>query len=181
MSAGGVAAACAGYLGPFRAAYHWLKNPDLLDAPTGSLSDQAVRILLAATETLVGYPVEKDHYADFFRWHSENLNGYRALYERFAAMVSRTARQSSGCDFAECEDAVRKRILDAAYRVRARGMLAKLRARVFEHNVDRDWELFDSYIARPVVGLFANTDAWRLSGYDAWPGTPRGLEKYRQS
>jgi hypothetical protein len=180
-AAGGAVAAYAGYLGPVRALYGWLRAPGLLDAPTGPLGEDTVRTLLAATETFIGYPVEKDHYADFFRWHSETLRGYHTLYERFAATVTRAARQSRGCAFAECEDAARRRILEAVLRVRSRGLLGKLRARIFEHDVERDWEQFDSFIVRPVLELFARTDVWRLAGYDGWPGTPRGLERYRRA
>jgi len=131
--------------------------------------------LLAAAETLTEYPIDAARYADFFRWRSEHLPGHRALYERFAATVNSAAVQARGCEFAACEPATRRTILAARFEVRAmRGRLDRLRVSVREH----DWPLFDVHIIRPITLLFASTDAWRIAGYGAWPGTPRGLENY---
>lgn len=173
---GGAAAAYGGYLGPFKALYRRLQTPVLTGTPPGPLSERALRALLATVEALVDRPIDVDHYADFFRWHAENLNGYNTLYESFTATVSRSARQSRGCDFAECDRAARRGILAGAFRTRPRGLVGKLRTRIFE----RDWERFDQHIVRPIIRLFARSDAWRLAGYDSWPATPRGLERYRQ-
>ena len=172
----GAAAAYAGYVGPVKALYHRLQTPSIGDAPAGPLSEQAQRTLRATVEALIGRPIDLEHYADFFRWHAENLNGFNSLYERFTATVSRSARQTQGCDFAACDPAVRRRILEGAFRTRSRGATGKLRTRLFA----RDWELFDHHIVRPIIGLFARTEVWRLAGYDSWPATPRGLERYRQ-
>jgi hypothetical protein len=131
--------------------------------------------LLAAAETLIAYPIDTARYADFFRWRSEHLPGHRALYERFAATVNHAAARARGCQFAACEPATRREILAARFDVRAvRGRLDRLRVSVREH----DWPLFDTYIVRPITLLFASTDAWRIGGYGAWPGTPRGLDDY---
>jgi hypothetical protein len=131
--------------------------------------------LLATAETLIEYPIDAARYADFFRWRSEHVPGHRAMYERFAATVNHAAARARGCEFAACEPATRRTILAARVEVRAaRGRLARLRVSVREH----DWPLFDAYIVRPITLLFASTDAWRIAGYGAWPGTPRGLEDY---
>jgi hypothetical protein len=46
---------------------------------------------------------------------------------------------------------------------------------------DREWLRFDQYIVRDILLLFLRTDAWTSLGYEAWPGTPRGLERYTQA
>ena len=162
-------------LRPLRDAYHRLKDPMMDDTPTGSINEGTLNTLLAATQSFVGYPIENDHYADFFRWHAETLRGYKTLYERFAAVVNRSARESRGCDFVSCSSAARRQLLEPAFSVhRVHGRLALTRIGLLE----RDWRLFELYIFRPIATLFASTDTWRLVGYDAWPGTPRGLERY---
>jgi hypothetical protein len=161
--------------GPVRSWVHRLVVPSLADAPVGPINPQALNALLAAAETLIEYPIDTARYADFFRWRAEHLRGHRALYERFAATVNHAAAQARGCEFAACEPAARRKILAARFEVRAaRGRVARLRVSVREH----DWPLFDAYIVRPTTLLFASTDAWRVAGYGAWPGTPRGLEEY---
>lgn len=176
VTMGGAVATAVGFRRPLRDLYHQLVDPVLDKTPTGSLSDQTLKTLLATTEAFIGYPLEDSHYADFFRWHSENLPGYKTLYERFAATVNRSARQSSGCGFAECENATRRKVLEPAFQVHRGHRRDKVRFGVFE----REWRLFDLHIFQPIAVLFANTDAWRLVGYDAWPGTARGLERYLQ-
>ena len=39
---------------------------------------------------------------------------------------------------------------------------------------------FVKYIFMETLAVFAATDAWLSLGYETWPGTPRGLETYRQ-
>ncbi len=174
---GGAVAAYLGFFGPVRALYHWLSSPTLGDAPVGTLDASVLQTVLAATEALVENPIGKDHYVDFFQWRSAHLRGYKALYERFTTTVSRSARQSTGCDFATCDLATRLRILEKSFQVRGARRLYRLRAGV----LDRDWVLFDKYIVEEILAFFGRTDAWVLAGYEAWPGTPRGLERYRRA
>ena len=176
LAAAGGAAGAARSIGPFRTAYRWVKNPTLPPMPPGPLGERDLRTLLAATEALAGYPIDHDRYADFFRWHAATLSGYKALYERFTMAVNRSARLRHGCGYVECSAAARLAFLDRAFRVRPQDLPGKVRVRIF----DRDWVLFDRHIVRAVVALFARTDAWRLAGYEAWPGMPRGLERYRR-
>jgi hypothetical protein len=177
VATGGAAAAALGFRGRLKGVYHQLTDPALDPTPPAPLSAQAVDTLLATTEAFLGYPVEKAHYADFFRWRAETLPGYHTLYERFSVTVNQTARRERGCAFAQCEPAVRRKLLDPAFHVhRAQGRVDKVRVGVLE----REWRLFDLHIFRPIAALFATTDAWRLAGYDAWPGTPRGLLRYTQ-
>jgi hypothetical protein len=134
--------------------------------------------LLMATRALAGVSVQIEHYEDFFRWRAENLRGYKALYEQFAATLDRRARRSVGCDFVDCSRQMQQKIFEKVPQVRsANTRWDKMRVSVFE----RDWLLFDRYIVRDILLLFSRTDAWTLLGYEAWPGTPRGLHRYRQA
>ena len=165
-------------LAPFRALYYRLLSPGLEDAPTGPLSERALNALLVATRALAGVSVQIAHYEDFFRWRAENLRGYKALYEQFAAALDRRARRSVGCDFVDCSRQMQQKILEKVPQVRsANTRWDKVRVSVLE----RDWLLFDRYIVRDILLLFSRTDAWTLLGYEAWPGTPRGLDRYTQA
>ena len=165
-------------LAPFRALYHQLLSPSLEDAPTGPLSARALNALLVATRALAGVSVRIAHYEDFFRWRAENLLGYKALYEQFAAALDSRARRSVGCDFVDCSPRMQQKILEKVPQVRsANTRWDKVRVSVLE----RDWLLFDRYIVRDILLLFSRTDAWTLLGYEAWPGTPRGLDRYTQA
>lgn len=146
-----------------------LTDPGLQNAPNGLLDEGTVRALLATTETLVGTEVETSHYEAFFRWRSENLSGYRSLYERFVVVVDRAAKEAQKSDFASSDIEVRRKIL--------RRMTASPYARIFE----RDGLRFEKYIFQQIRALFSRTDAWILLGYESWPGTPRGLDSYTKA
>jgi hypothetical protein len=165
-------------LAPFRALYSRLLSPGLEDAPTGPLSAGVLNTLLLATQALAGVPVQLAHYEEFFRWRAENLRGNKALYERFAAALDRHARQSVGCDFADCSRQMQQKMLAKVSHVRsANTRWQRVRVAVLE----REWLLFDHYIVRDILLLFSRTDAWTALGYEAWPGTPRGLDQYTQA
>lgn len=154
-----------------------LTSPALDYAPPGPLSEPVLQILIVTVHTLIDASVEITHYEDYFRWHSENLSGYKSLYEQFALDLNQTANKSSGCDFIECEAATRYTLLAKAFEVRdAVNRINKLRSGIFE----REWLRYDKYIIREIFSLFAQTDALILLGYDAWPGIPRTLDKYTQ-
>jgi hypothetical protein len=165
-------------LAPFRALYDRLLSPSPEDAPTGPLSARALKSLLMATRALAGVSVQTAHYEDFFRWRAENLRGYKALYEQFATALDRRARRSAGCDFVDCSREMQQEILETVPQLRS----AKTRwDRVRLSVVERDWLLFEQYIVRDILLLFWRTDAWPALGYEAWPGTPRGLDRYTQA
>src|SRR5262249_62395582 len=93
------------------------------------------------------------------------------------AAVDRAAKSMEGVAFAGSSPGTQNRILDRAFRARAEAAvpgpwLRRLRG--------YDWQLYERHILREVLELFAATDAWLLLGYDAWPGTPRGLDRYRR-
>jgi hypothetical protein len=165
-------------LAPFRALYYRLLSPRLVDAPTGPLSAGALNTLLAATTALAGVPVQIAHYEDFFRWRAEHLRGYKVLYEQFAAALDGRARRSVGCDFIDCSQQTRQTILQKVPQLRsANTRWHRVRVAVLE----REWWRFDRYIVRDILLLFLRTDAWTSLGYEAWPGTPRGLDRYTQA
>jgi hypothetical protein len=165
-------------LAPFRALYARLLSPELEDAPTGPLSTGALNTLLVTTGALAGVPVQIAHYEDFFRWRAENLRGYKTLYEQFAAALDRRARRSVGCDFVDCSRQMQQKMLEELPQVRsANTRWHRVRFAVFE----REWLRFDQYIVHDILLLFLRTDAWTLLGYEAWPGTPRGLDLYTQA
>jgi hypothetical protein len=149
--------------------YGALTKPGLKDATQGPLGEGTARALLATTKALVDTEVETSHYEAFFRWRSENLSGYRDLYERFAVVVDRAAKEARKPDFASCDMAVRREILQR--------MTPRTYALVFE----RDGLRFETYIFQQILALFSRTDAWILLGYESWPGTPRGLDSYTKA
>ena len=138
-------------MAPFRLFYHRLLSPTLGDAATGSLSAGTLNALLVVTRALLGVPVQIAHYEDFFRWRSENLRGYKTLYEQFAATLDVRARRSTGCDFVDCTLQMQEEILANLPQVSsAETRWDKVRVSVLE----RDWVLFDRYIVRDILLLF---------------------------
>ena len=173
-----VQSAKAWLLAPLRALCSRLLSPGLEEAPTGPLSEGVLNALLIATRALVGMPVQIARYEDFFRWHAENIRGQKTLYEQFAAALDRRARRSVGCDFVDCSRQIQQQILATLPQVRsADTRWHRMRVAVLE----REWVRFDQYIVRSILLLFYRTDAWTFLGYEAWPGTPRGLDRYTQA
>jgi hypothetical protein len=87
-------------------------------------------------------------------------------------------RRTVGCDFADCSWQMRQEILLKVPQLRgADTRWHTVRVAVLE----REWLRFDRYIVRDILVLFLRTDAWTSLGYEAWPGTPRGLERYTQA
>lgn len=162
-------------LATFRGLEARFLSPEFADAPPGPLSAAALHTLLAVTRALLGVPVRMAHYEDFFRWRAENLRGYKALYEQCATALDRRARRSAGRDFADCSLPMQQQLLAAVPHVRS---AAPWWRRVHVAVFAEDWVRFDQYIVQSVLLLFYRTDAWAALGYEAWPGTPRGLERY---
>lgn len=175
------AAGSATVLGVLRASHvvaRRLGPPAIDDAPTGELSVTQLRTLLAAAAAVAGAPIRQEHYAAFFRWRAAHLRGHLKLYQRFCAAVDRAARGANRTAFADCPPQVQHRILERAFRARADAAVpGPWLRRLREH----DWQLYERHILRETLALFAATDAWVLLGYDAWPGTPRGFERYRRA
>ena len=177
LSAAGRALKWTGLRRPLRAVYRRVAFPALTIRPTGALADDACAVLVAATEALVGVETDTARHAEFFRWRAKTIPGHRALYEQFAATVNRMARKSHRLDFVQCSKSARLAVLQPAFRTRTVvSRLDRLRRAILH----RSWFLFDLHIIRQIALLFGRTDAWRFAGYDSWPGTPRGLERYQE-
>ena len=157
---------------------HWLVEPDLpRGGATGALDEATARVLQATTAALLDAPVEMGHYQAFFQWRSQNIPGYKGLYEQFAVHVNETAARSAGALFADCNVAAQRGVLVRCLRAgRRAGHLGKAWAGLF----DRQWLIYDRYIVREIFDLFARTDAWVKLGYETWPGEHRGLYTYTQ-
>jgi len=147
----------------------WLWHPGLAPAATGTLSEHAAQTMLAAAQALLDERVASDLYLDFFRWRAANAPGYRALYARFVLAVDDAARRTGAADFARAPLAQRRRIL-ARWRPRRRW------SRLSQGLLGREALRFSKFVVRDVFRLFSRTEAWTRTGYDFWPGTPRGLE-----
>jgi hypothetical protein len=170
-------AAALGILRTLRGLERWLASPVLARTAPGPLSAPQVETLVAAASALAGRPLREEHYAAFFQWRAEHLPGHRGLYARFCATVDRAARRSEGRAFGACGAAQRRALLEPAFRARAR---AHASTRWLDRIFDREWRLYDRHIVSEALALFAATDAWLVLGYDAWPGTPRGFDRYRR-
>lgn len=153
-------------------------TPALDASAPGPLGDGTISTLVAAAQTVIGRPTETSHYGAYFRWRAEHLPGYRALYERFAARIDRDARRAAHCLFAACGASDRARLLHPSARAREpRSVLD----RAWMAADGRTWAAYNRFIFDEALALFAGTDAWVLTGYDGWPGTPRGLDRYRRA
>jgi hypothetical protein len=175
----GIATNHASFLGPLRGLYYRMAFPDLEERPTGGLARGTIDTLLGAVDALCGPSLEKNHYEVYFGWRSENLRGYKALYEQFETTLNTLAKKSNGYVFAQCSSESRKQILlDAVSAVRyPESRLGRAKVGIFA----RRWVLFDRYIIQEMLSIFARTDAWVRIGYSHWPGQPGGLESYRQA
>jgi hypothetical protein len=162
-------------LARLRAFYYERTDPRLQTTPTGSLNPQTLDVLQATTRALLDTPVEMRHYASYFEWRSENLPGYRSLYEAFAVTLNEAATRTAQLPFVECDISVQRKILERVDLDR-RGRWA-LVAGIFDSN----WLRFEKYVVREILELFVRTDGWVLLGYESWPGTPRGLERYTKA
>ncbi|HEV2440242.1 MAG TPA: twin-arginine translocation signal domain-containing protein [bacterium] len=179
---GAAAGACAAAaLGVWR----WLHEPGrpastpVLEATApGPVTGATVSTLVAAARAVIGKPIEPSHYAEYFRWRAEHLPGYRTLYERFTARVDRDARRTAGCAFAACGAGARARVLGPASRARDPRSVVDA---AWMAAGGRVWAAYDRFILNEALALFAETDAWVLTGYAGWPGTPRGLDRYRRA
>jgi hypothetical protein len=177
VGAGAVAAGAFRRVARLHGLIRPLGPPVLYGAPTGTISAEGLRTLLAATRAIVLEPIDAAHYAAFLRWRAEHLPGHYALYERFRGTLDSIARREEGLPFARCSLASQRRILRPALEVPFRQAPGGRPARGDE----RDWALYHRHIVRELLALFARTDAWILLGYEAWPGTPRGFARYVQA
>lgn len=158
---------------PIRNLYIKFVSPELKKAPVGTINQHVVKTLLAVTEHIIEYPIEEEHYKDYFRWRAENLKGYKNLYEQFTSSLDYTAKNLCNCDFIKCDKSKQHQIVKS---IGPSGKFDKLKKRIFKET----WLSAERYIFSEVLSLFAITDAWLVIGYKTWPGQPRGLYEYTQ-
>jgi hypothetical protein len=150
----------------------WERLPT--EIPPGELDTHVARTLMAATHALLDAEIEDRHYREFFAWHSAEIPGYSGFYERATTLLDTLAQRQSGLLFADCALPVRRQMLLDALAFRNSTM-----RRLWTSVVGADWLMFDRHFVRPLIDLFAATDAWVLLGYHSWPGQPGGLAHYR--
>jgi hypothetical protein len=135
---------------------------------------------LAATVALVGDRIDERRYEDFFRWKAANAGGYCSVYRSFISALDNGARVHGAPGFAAAPPSVREKLIgraaDVRHMINTGDRIAGLRLALF----DREWLLFERYVIREILTLFARTDAWLISGYGVYPGLPRGLDAYRR-
>jgi hypothetical protein len=150
------------------------------DTPAGPLTASASATLKGVAVALLPPGVATSRYEGQFRWRATNRAGYRDLYERFAIALDRAARDVGQSSFVDADLRSRQLVLQRlAYARRVvlqRDFVGAFRLALFE----RDWLLFERYVTRDIIALFAQTDAWLMAGYPAHPGMARGLDSYRQ-
>ncbi|MGA7935841.1 MAG: hypothetical protein WCA35_19980 [Kovacikia sp.] len=155
-------------------------TPQMPNTPTGSLQPSTVRTLMATTDSLLqDNRIEKSHYEQFFRWHAENLPGYKGLYEKFVMAVNQVAQKESNHDFADADLATQRRILDQVVMINTPRFLPAKVNKLRVAALDKDRFYFNTFIVSKIFGLFARTDALILVGYESWRTQPRGLKNYR--
>jgi len=146
-----------------------------VDVPPGPLDEETRATLLAVVTAFLGEPLVLAHYEQFLSWRAANLPGQRGLYQRVAGLLDGASQRANGCALRVCDPEARERLLGDLLRFR-RSRPRRLAAVLTR----RDLLLLDVHVLRPVLRLFARTDAWVRLGYRAWRGTPRGLEAYRR-
>ncbi len=153
-------------------------EPALGHEPPGPLGSPAMAALIAAAGAVTGYAIDPAHYAEYYRWRAEHLRGYRVLYERFARDADRAARARGARSFAAATREIQLDVLGRAAPARGGRPLTvweRLRADV----AGDPWPLYERFVVRETLALFARTDAWIALGYRGWPGVPKGLDRFR--
>lgn len=162
------------HFSPFHAMYRRLIASELYDAPAVPLDYRALANLLAVTRLLTHPFIENDHYEDFLKWRSENIRGYKYVYEKISLILENKSMELFSCSFLDCDAADQLAILG---RIRPRNRLDKVNKAVFS----KDDLLFERFFIFDVLSLYARTDAWIELGYESWPGKPRGLNRYMRA
>lgn len=150
-----------------------LHNPPTPSSGVGELSADTRHTLRAVIETLVGdATTDPRSYLAHLEWRARHLPGAADVMENFAAGAQRAANLRYGTPFDDCRLEERAAILptpppQGGGRVRQLLELLKRRLR------GADEALAYDQVIRPVLDLFAATDAWLAVGYRHHPGAPR--------
>ncbi|MCK6546248.1 hypothetical protein L6R52_10395 [Myxococcota bacterium] len=160
------------------AADRYRRLVELPKTPPAPLDAHTVEALRQVTAALLVEGIDESRYEDFFRWKAENAAGYAALYTRLARALDAEARLAGAQSFAAATRAQRHEALAKARGVRAMINTNDRTAGAWYMLFERDWLLFERYVVRELLTLFAKTDAWVLSGYGQPPGVPRTIDSY---
>ncbi len=151
-----------------RAVKRWLLHAPPDRSAPGPLSLRAEVVLRAAVPALLGEPIDPAHYVSGFQWRAARLPGHRERVERFAEHLDAGARRFRKRGFEELTRAQQQRLLAD---VRPLHGWRRVWRSVSDHDRARDAE----QVVGGMLATFASTDAWVRLGYEAWPGTPRGI------
>jgi hypothetical protein len=153
----------------------WLRRDTLrrwlIDAPpdasrVGPLSPRAETVVRAVAVAMFGEPIDTDHYLRVFAYRAEHVPGHRQMFESFASHLDQAARYAGAKGFESLPLEHQRRLL-ADLRP-ARGW-----RRAWRGVADRERARDSEQVVRAYMWVFAGTDAWLRSGYEAWPATPR--------
>ncbi|MBW1807008.1 MAG: hypothetical protein JRJ87_02355 [Deltaproteobacteria bacterium] len=141
------------------------------DSYTGKVRDETIATLIDVTHVLLQAPIEESHYQEFFRFRAENVPGYHELYVEFGAFLNRRAKLRRLPDFSNCERTVQASILnEISEEALAQSSLSPVQKKYLTR--------FQKRIILEILRVFSQTDAWLLLGYESWPGSPAGLDRY---
>lgn len=163
----------------FASGIYWMQD----DEP-GPVDDTVIANLLAMVETLVHGHGSIEHYRTYFNWRTQNLPRYKPYYELFSIGLDEAARTLGEASFIDASDATRQAILTTAIELPhpQSALLRPTPALTLpsgEIPLDESlWLRFDQYIIGEMIMIYTQTNAWIMLGYDAWPGVPRGLDRY---
>ena len=164
------------YVARYRLSKNQRSNKPLQDAPgTRNVDEASLATLLLASAALIGLPIEEGHYARFFQWRAENLYGHADVYRLVLARLRKHALEITGNPFIDCTEDERGLVVrtlrnyqhGAPFRKRGSG------------NTNDEQGLLEEFFFKPVLKLFASTDALIHLGYRRWPGEVRGLKRYQ--
>ena len=163
LAGGAIAAASVGAWRLIRRKAGPPPTPPPVGEGAGPPSPATLATLLWFVEAVIGLPIDRAHYETFLRWRCEHLPGYRAMCDALAGALEQAAVARGQPSFAAAAPALQRSLADeiSASKAPALAGVATLR--------------------RELLTLFAHTDAWVLSGYDGWPGVPRGFDAYRRA
>lgn len=136
----------------------------------GTLDTDTIDILTAyAMVILAPYPVsDSNHYARYFSYRAQNTNNDRGLYIESATIINTQAEQTFGRPYLQLGDADQRTI--------AVRLLQTHHHPIRITRKDQVMHLLTGHIVR----YYMHTDAYYIFHQDGYPGTPRGLENYRQ-
>ncbi|MEJ6020815.1 hypothetical protein [Ramlibacter sp. PS4R-6] len=133
------------------------------DPAASVLAPAVVRTLRASAEAITGVAPLRGHYEAYWRYHALHDAKRRELYGRFADTVTASAAAAGIADFAAASPQSRLAVLQGL-----RSLPEQARA-------------FERPVFQEILAIFQRTDAWLQLGYEAWPGSARGLDEYRRA